>query len=175
MSSSALLSAILRLVSAVPAVSDEVSRLRRKLTRADRDRLTKYVRRINERRVFFQPYNSEVIEACVGSLDEVKRFTDETFAAIENDGAKAALGGILDATRTFLDRWRGTRTPHGRPWAMDPLDRRSAQERGDRDNKMMEDFFKDLGELRGAVKLMMALLEQIDQKLAAPNLQDNGG
>jgi hypothetical protein len=170
MSSSALLSAILKMASAVPAVADQVSRLRRKLTRADRDRLTRYVRRINERRVFFHPYNSEVIEACVGSLDEVKRFTDETLAAIENEGAKAALGGILDATRAFLDRWRGTRTPHGRPWARDPLDRWSGQERGE--GETMEEFFKDLGELRGAVKLMMALLEQIDPNLVASNFRD---
>ena len=104
MSSSALLSAIMKLASALPAVCDQVNRLRRKLTRADRDRLAKYVHRINERRVFHHPYNSEVIEACVGSLDQVKQFTDETLASLENEEAKAALGAILDATRTFVDR-----------------------------------------------------------------------
>jgi len=170
MSSSALLAAILKLAGAVPAVGDKVNRLRGKLSRADRDRLVTYVHRINERRVFFHPYNSEVIEACVGSLDQVKKFTDETLAVVENVAAKAALGGILDATRAFLDGWRGIRTPHGSPWARGPIDRWSGQEGGD--GKTMEEFFKDLGELRGAVKLMMALLEQIDPKLVASNLRD---
>ena len=154
MSSSAILGTILRLAGMVPAAGDQLNRLRGKLTRSDLATLAKYVKRVDERRVFFHPYDSEVIEACVGSLDQVKNFTEETLASVKHEGAKAALGGILDATRAFVDRWS---------------DHESRQDR------TMEQFFADLGELRGAVKLMLALLQEIEPKLVTPNLSDEGG
>jgi len=172
MSSSAILGTILRLAGMVPAAGDQLNRVRGKLTRSDLATLAKYVKRVDERRVFFHPYDSEVIEACVGSLDQVKNFTEETLASVKHEGAKAALGGILDATRAFVDRWHGARTPKGPRWDL-PLDRWSDHE--SRQDRTMEQFFADLGELRGAVKLMLALLQEIEPKIVTPNLSDEGG
>ena len=164
-----LLGVILKLPGLVPVIDDGIARLRGKLTKADRTNLLRYVRRLDERRVFFHPYGVEVVEVCVGSLDQVKEFTDEIRAAVEHEGARAALGAILDATRTFLDTWKGFRTPRDTPWEHDVLGARSRREHTEPGRKLQR-FFEDLGELRGVVKLMLALLQEIDPKLVAPNL-----
>jgi hypothetical protein len=164
-----LLSVILKLPGLVPVIDDRIARMRGKLTKSDRTNLLRYVRRLDERRVFFHPYGVEVVEVCVGSLDQVKELTDEIRAAVEHEGARAALGAILDATRTFLDTWKGFRTPRDTPWEQDAFTSRSRPQET-APERSLERFFEDLGELRGVVKLMLALLQEIDPKLAAPNL-----
>ena len=169
MDAKTLLSVILKIPGLVPAMDDGIARLRGKLTRSDREKLLKYVRRLDERRVFFHPYGIEVVEACVGSLDQVKEFTDEIRASIEHEGARAAIGAILDATRTFVERWKGFSTPRKPPSEHDAF--RPRNPRGGSDHgRTLETFFEDLGELRGVVRLMLALLQEIDPKLMAPNL-----
>src|SRR5450759_751226 len=100
------------LIKLVPTVRDEISKARGKPTKAESECLIAYVRRLDERRVLYHPYHLEVVESCVGSLDEVRRFTDETLAKIENPAARAALGAILDRSRAFVDRWRGVHGTH---------------------------------------------------------------
>jgi hypothetical protein len=144
--------------------------VRGKLPRSDRALLAKYVRRLDERRVFYHPYDSEVVEACVASLDTVKEFTDETLASLEHQGAKAALGAILDSARAFVDRWKSARTPDFHHLVGDLFDRRVG--RSHAAEVLMQKFFEDLGELRGAVKLMVLMLHEIDSILSAPNLTE---
>ena len=163
-----LLAALLRLPGVVPVVGDKISRLQGKPVKADRERLAKYVGRLDERRVFFHPFSSEVVESCVGSLKGVKEFTDEALADVENPAAKAILGAILDATRKFLDKWSGFQTP-GTRWGYD--DDRPFRDPTDRQRqRTLSGFFEDLGELRGVMKLMVAGLQELDPTLKAPNL-----
>ena len=169
-----LLGVIFKLPGIVPAIDDGITRLRGKLTKSDRTNLLKYVRRLDERRVFFRPYGVEVVEVCVASLDQVKQLTDEIRAAVEHDGARAALGAILDATRIFVDTWTGFRTPRDTPWEHGAFGPRSRPDNSGR-GRTLETFFEDLGELRGVVKLMLALLQEIDPKLVAPNLASPSG
>jgi len=152
------------LLKIFPTVLDEISKARGKPTKVESQDLIAYVRRLDERRVLFFPYGLEVVESCVASLDELRRFTDETLAKIENPTARAALGSILDRSRAFVDRWHGIHaTPdwwehggfHGGPTAH-------------RDG--MADFFQDLGELRSTMKQMLELLRLIEPKIKAPNL-----
>jgi len=152
------------LLKIFPTVRDEISKTRGKPTKAESQDLIAYVRRLDERRVLFFPYGLEVVESCVASLDEVRRFTDETLAKIENPTARAALGSILDRSRAFVDRWHGIHATrdwwdhgdfHGGPTAH-------------RDG--MADFFQDLGELRGAMREMVQLLKLLEPKVEAANL-----
>jgi len=126
--------------------------------------LIAYVRRLDERRVLFHPYHMEVLESCVGSLDEVRHFTDEALAQIENPAARAALGAILDRSRAFVDRWRGS---HG---LRDPWDHGGFHRGPGSQGESMAEFFQDLGELRGTMRDMLELLKLLEPKIEAPNL-----
>ncbi len=92
--------AILKLAGLVPAVREQVDRARGKPSKAERERLVCYVAYLDERRVFFRQYNSEVVEACVGAIDAVKDYTNKALAELKHPQARAALGVILDATRS---------------------------------------------------------------------------
>jgi hypothetical protein len=165
-----ILDAILKLVSFVPAAAERVNTARGKLSSSDRNLLETYVGRIDERKVFFVPYASEVVEACVFSLDQVKGFTDKTRASVRHAAAKAALGVILDSTKGFVQSWTGVRTPFDRGWRELPLEERLNHDLGD--GRTIAEFFTSLGELRGVVKLMMLYIQELDPKLVAPNLMD---
>ena len=155
------------LIKAVPTVRDEISKARGKPTKAESECLIAYVRRLDERRVLYHPFNVEVVESCVGSLDEVRRFTDETLAKIESPAARAALGAILDQSRAFVDRWHGARTHLD--WWNHGGHHRGMISSGHREDGL-DEFFQDLGELRGTMKEMLALLKLLEPKIKAPNL-----
>ena len=151
-------------IKAVPTVRDHLRKAMGKPSQIESECLIQYVRRLDERRVLYHPYNVEVIECCVSSLDEARRFTDETLAKVESPGARAALGAILDRVRAFLDRWHGARTP--RDWWSHGGLHREAISGGDG----LDEFFQDLGELRGTMTAMLELLKLVEPRIKAPNL-----
>lgn len=125
---------------------------------ADREILVTYERRLSERRVFRATRSSEVFEACVGSLLDVRRFTDETLAQVTHPGARSVLGALLDDVRKFLDRWEGVHTPRDD-------ERRHAFQRGDDPHA---EFFKDLGALRERVTMWRRWLAEIEPSVKMP-------
>jgi len=159
-------SIVLGMVSkAVPNALDALRTKYGKPTKADSERLIAYARRLDERRVFYFPYEMESDVMSISSLDEVRRFTDETLAAMGNETARAALGGILDHLRAFLDKWSGARMPRHH-W--DHRGFRGMRPGDDPDG--IDSFFQDLGELRGSMKQMLELLMLVEPKIKAPNL-----
>jgi hypothetical protein len=135
-------------------------------TKGDRELIVKYCRRLDERRVFSAPFSGEVVEVCVGSLSDVKDFTDETLAEVDHAGARAALGAIIDQIRCFLDSWGGFKTARidwdFYPRRHDPLtDRRLG-------GQQLADFFQDLGELRSKMRLLVSILVELAPKASAP-------
>ena len=60
-----------------PRVYEKVQVWKGKPTKKDRERLRKYARRLDERRVFSARFDVEVVEACVVSVSSVAEFTDE--------------------------------------------------------------------------------------------------
>jgi hypothetical protein len=75
---------VLKLLGAAPQLYEKVQQWRGRPTKEDQQRLVSYCRRIDERRVFSAPYNVEVEEVCVASLSQVKEFTDEALAGMED-------------------------------------------------------------------------------------------
>lgn len=148
---------------------DGASKTARKVTGKpssdDKRRLLEYVRLLDERRVFYADYNSEVAECCLASLSSFKDRTEEVLSKVEHPGARAALGAILDALRQFLDKWAGFHTPHGH-WGWDFP--RAAGDYASR--RGLAGFFEDLGELRGVMKLLVVSLQVLHPKIEAPNL-----
>jgi hypothetical protein len=69
--------------------------------------------------------------------------------------------------------WKGFRTLGG-SWQDDPPWSHPSH-RASADGRTMEQFFQDLGELRGVVELMLALLQELDPKLTTPNLSGSAG
>jgi hypothetical protein len=136
-------------------------------TKRDRDAIVKYCRRLDERRVFSHPYNSEVVELCIASLSQVKDFTDETLAEVEHPGARAALGAMIDQSRRFLDVWGRFKTARV-DWDFHP--RHSMHDDRLLVAGQLAAFFQDLGELRSNVRLLVSILVQLAPKAAAPNL-----
>jgi hypothetical protein len=137
-------------------------------TKQDRERIVNYVRRLEERRVFSAHFNSEVVEVCIGSLSQVKDFTDETLAQVDHPGARAALGAIIDQVRLFLDAWSRFKTARidwdDYPRRPDPFVERNLR------GGQLAAFFQDLGELRSKMRLLVSILIQLAPKAAAPNL-----
>lgn len=161
----ATLKTLLGLLKIAPAVQTGVRKWKGRPTEAERAHLVAWARRLDERRVFFADYNIEVVEACLASLDHVRQFTDEVLAEIEHPGARAMLGGILDSVRQFHDKWHGFRTPnHFDHWRPRPH-RDGHGEDGD-----LANFFEDLGELRGRVRLLVGALCEIEPDVKAPTL-----
>lgn len=58
---------IFKLLGVAPKVYERVQQWKGEPTKEDRERLVRYCRRLDERRVFSAPFNSEVEESCVGS------------------------------------------------------------------------------------------------------------
>lgn len=87
------------LLKLAPAVQSGLRRWKGRPTVAERALLAAWARRLDERRVFYRDYDSEVVEAWLGSLEHVRDFTDETLGKVEHAGARAMLGAILDVVR----------------------------------------------------------------------------
>lgn len=154
------LKGLLSAMKVAPAIYNKIQAWRGRPSSNDRKVLVAYADRLNERRVLSAPFNIEVVESCVSSLDRVAVFTEETLASLEHQGAKAIVASILDAIRTFLDRWASFRTP--RAWMRPELGR---------DQEEFPEFFKDLGELRGRVKILFGAMQLLEPKAVAPTLE----
>jgi hypothetical protein len=154
---------VFKLIGSAPKLYERVNEWRGQPSKEDRERLVRYCRRLDERRVFSAPFNVEVEEICISSLRQVKDYTDEALAELEHPTARAAVGAILDETRKFLDTWHDYRGP--RRWV--PEHRWGAHEHeGDR----QRDFFQDLGELRGKMKVLVGMLTELAPNATAPKL-----
>ena len=160
--SAAALKVVLAGLKVAPSVYSRLQAWRGKPTDDERKLLVRYARRLNERRVFSAPFNVEVVESCVASLSTTAEFTDETLAALDHPGARAVVASVLDLVRRFLDRWGSYSTPRHR-W-LDPF--------GQRDLDEFPEFFKDLGELRGNVRLLVAILAEFEPGAIAPNITE---
>lgn len=136
-------------------------------TKADQEALVAYCRRLDERRVFSAPFNIEVEEVCVSSVNGVKDVTEDVLSKLKHPAAQAALGAILDELRRFLDRWYGYRGPE-----RFPLHRRGDPgfHRDDDGLQQQMEFFKDLGELRGRMKVFVGMIIELAPKAVAPTL-----
>jgi hypothetical protein len=163
------------IIKAGPGVLDSLRKKLGKATKAESERLIVYARRLDERRVFYFPYDMESEALCISSLDEVRQFTDATLADMENEAARAALGAILDHLRAFLDQWSGARMPRAR--RDHPRFYRGPAPSDNREGGIggIDQFFQDLGELRSTMKEMLALLRLVEPKVAAPNLLPESG
>ena len=150
-------------LSLLGLVRKAMRKVQGKPTEAESATVEALVRKLDERRVFSAPYNSEVAEVCVYSLREVKKATDEVLASIEHEGLRASVGGILDAVRAFLDCWPNPKDiqtgGHGRRmrWSGEPGDSEA-------------EFFKDLGTLRAVVVSMIECAAVHAPKVRAPTL-----
>jgi hypothetical protein len=113
-----------------------------------------YVKRLDERRVFYVPLHAERANFVVGSLREVKNITEEAEGNLEHPGLDAALGGIVDHLRKFLDTW-GDEPFVGRG--------------DDRDPRNIA-FLVALGELRVKVIAHLELIKMIDLKVQIANI-----
>lgn len=143
-------------VKQVPAsVQGMVRSWKRRPTLAERDLLLEHANRLDARRVFSAPFHAEVVEACVASLDEVRRFTDETVAKLKHPGARVMLEAIREDIRSFLDKWHRARTP-----------RHFDLDFGRREGSDAAEFFKDLGTLRERVQTWRSILASIEPGLA---------
>jgi hypothetical protein len=150
---------MLSALKVAPPVYEQIQVWRGKPKKAERELLVRYLRRLDERRVFSAPFNVEVVELCIGSLRDVIRITDDALADLAHPAARAIVGSVLDCTRQFLDDWGAFQTP--RRWEMP----RSA-----RDDEEFPEFFKDLGELRGRVKILVAMLTELEPRATAATL-----
>jgi hypothetical protein len=113
-----------------------------------------YVKRLDERRVLYVPLHAERANLVVWSLREVKNATEETKAKLEHAGLDAALGGIVDHLRKFLDTWSD-----------EPFVGRG----DDRDPRNIA-FLVALGELRVKVIAHLELIKMIDPKVQIGNI-----
>lgn len=159
--------AILKAAAASPRWYEKLQVAKGKPSKADRDRLIAYCRRIDERRVFSAPFNVEVVECCVASLSQIKEFTDATLANLAHPAAQAVVGAMLDEVRHFLDRWGGYQTPRY-PWDIAPPSYR-------REGEEFTAFFQDLGELRAKMRLFVGMLEELEPRAQATRLLGHDG
>jgi hypothetical protein len=151
---------IFKLLGVAPKVYAKLRQWRGGPSSEDSARLVRYCRRLDERRVFSAPYNSEVEEMCVASLEQVKSYTDEALSELDHPLAQAAVGAIFDELRGFIQKWHGHRA--GRRWPPHHWSRdHGEQER---------DFFQDLGELRGRMRIFVGMLTELVPDAKAPRL-----
>jgi len=156
------LSVILKLLGLIPKIGEQAQQWVGHASTEDQERLVQYCRLVDNRRVFSAPFNVEVVESCVASLVDVKRYTEEALSKLEHGTAQACLGGILDHTRTFIDKWHGYRGQ--RHWG--PFPGHGSGGPGEDDRA----FFQDLGELRGRMKILIGLLTELAPSATAPQL-----
>jgi hypothetical protein len=150
---------IIRLLKLIPPAYDKFQEFSGRPSRADGQLVKAFVRRLDERRVFYAPFHSECVEMVVGSLQRVVDDSLATHASLTHGLSQAAVGLVLDATRKFLDRWSRATTPPQRGRFPAWFDEETAR------------FFEDLGELRGQVRTAVELLREFsDPALQAPSL-----
>jgi hypothetical protein len=153
---------VFELLRVAKALHEGVQDWRGRPTKTERERLVEYCRRLDERRVFSAPFYDEVEISCIGSLEQIKDFTDEALSKMKHPAARAALGAILDQVRRFLDTWRNPR--QRRPFALHG----HWHDRGDGQQRM--EFFQDLGELRANMKLLVGIVAELAPGADAPKL-----
>jgi hypothetical protein len=133
------LSLVLSVMGLVPAVRKKLTKLVEKIQAqpgaADRKRLVEFCELLNQRRVFYANYNSEVVELCTGSLKMLQDETTKRIAALEHPGARAMLEAVQDHLRVFIDRRGDFRLGHRGP------------------GPELTEFFLDLGTLRERVRI----------------------
>ena len=157
-----LMKQLLALARAVPEVH---AKLKKQPTSDERKLLKAYCKRLDERRVFSVPFNSEVEDCCIASLSQVSLFTEELLSKLEHPEASAAVGLILTGVKDFLDKWHGFRGP----------DRGFPRHRfrdfdGGIEGEQQRQFFEDLGALRVHMNGCVEILAMLDPKLAVPSL-----
>lgn len=111
--------------------------------------------------MFSAPFDAEIVESCLGSLDSFKAITQDYLAKLEHPGARAALGAMLTSLRRFVDTWHGftTRRIWDRPFSFDSPRFREERRTG-------AEFFQDLGSLRSDFRLLVELLVDIEPKIS---------
>lgn len=151
---------LFKLMGVAPKLMKLLGRFEKSPSKEDRKVLVAFAKLVEERRVYHQPYNVEVFEACVGSISYMKDQIEKTIAEIENPGARAVIGAMLDDHRAFVDTWHGRKTPHmvHADWNRPRHD----------DSEMLPAFYEDLGELRTRTKAWMGALSEIEPKVAVP-------
>jgi len=157
-------------ISVVQAARDVFRRVRKQPTAAESKLLAEFARRLDERRVFSAPYNSEVVEACTASINSFKAITEDYLAKIEHPGARAALGAMLTSLRRFIDKWHGfsTRDIWDRPFSFGSPHHRH-------DGRSDAAFFEDLGDLRAEIRILCQLLLEIEPKVSVPSIFEETG
>lgn len=87
---------------------DAVARARLLPTSNDKAIINTLLDQLQQRRVFHAPFHDEVVNACVASVDEVRRLAYDVHSRLENEPAKAFVGALLDDARGFVDRWKAS-------------------------------------------------------------------
>jgi hypothetical protein len=151
-------------MSVAPRLPKLLGRYESKPSAGDRKVLVAFAKLMDERRVWRHPFHMEVFEACVSSLSLVKDKAEEAITQIENPGAQAVLGALLDDLRAFIDRWHGCSTPRSLRGGWEPPGG-GGQRGGDSD---LTAFFDDLGALRVRAQLWMSALKEIEPKIKVP-------
>jgi hypothetical protein len=101
----------------------------------------------------------EVDGRWLAAVVDAASMTEEALAELEHPGLRAVLEAISCSLRSFFDRWKSYGQP-GEP-STTPL--------GD-----VEDFFKDLGELRGEMKVLVGVLSEFEPRAIASGLVREG-
>ncbi len=152
-------------ISVAQAARDVFRRVRKKPTAVEAKLLVEFARRLDERRVFSAPYNAEIVEACLASLDSFKTITEDYLAKLDHPGARAALGAMLTSLRRFIDKWYGFTT--SRFWD-GPFQFPSPRHREDKRTEM--EFFQDLGDLAAEIRVLLQFLLELEHKVSAPSI-----
>ena len=158
------LSILLGVMGLAPAARKKLVKLAEKTSgkpnAKDRKKLIEFCELLDQRRVFYAPFNVEVVEVCLGSLRMVQDETTKRIAELEHPGARAMLEAVQDHLRVFVDRWAGFRTPH----------------RGEHDHDgRLAEFFRDLGVLRERVRLCTEGIAIIEPKAKVLRADENAG
>jgi len=72
----------------------------------DKKKIRAYVKQLDERRVFYVPLHTERANAVVASLRGIQNLTEQTKSDVAHHGLQAALDGIQQSLRAFLDEWQ---------------------------------------------------------------------
>jgi hypothetical protein len=151
----------LKVLGVAPRLYEHVKVWKGGPTKEDSERLVRYCRRLDERRVFSAPYHMELAQSCVGSISEVRQYTDEALADIKHPVARAAIGAILDEVRRFEDKWHGYQSS---------ADWHPHRFGGRFERTSDRDFFQDLGGLRDKMKVFVGMITELVPDATAPKL-----
>jgi hypothetical protein len=148
---------LLRLVGGPPDVYEILAPWKEPPGRSGRDALVRYVRWIDQRRLFGAPLAKETDEPWLGRFIEARLITDECLAELAHAGARAVLEAVGLSFQQFLARWSGH---EGRDVACPTLTVSADS----------EEHFKDLGDLRCRVRLSIGVLAEFEPTAVAPTL-----